>query len=65
MAQPEESEPNLSENEPLEEQNTAVDFVNDSNNESLTFGSPSTVVENESNIGEGEEEELEDRKSVV
>jgi hypothetical protein len=60
MAQPEESEPNLSENESAEEQNTDVEIVNDSNNESLVFGSPSTVVENESNIGEGEAEELEE-----
>jgi hypothetical protein len=54
MAQPEESEPNLSENESAEEQNTDVEIVN-SNNESLTFGSPSTVVENESNVGDAEE----------
>jgi hypothetical protein len=60
MAQPEESEPNLSDNEPQEEQNTDVEIVNDSNNESLVFGSPSTVVENESNVGEAEEEELEE-----
>ena len=60
MAQPEESEPNLSENESAEEQNTDVEIVNDSNNESLTFGSPSTVVENESNVEEGEAEELEE-----
>ena len=59
MAQPEESEPNLSENESAEEQNTDVEIVN-SNNESLTFGSPSTVVENESNVEEGEAEELEE-----
>jgi len=60
MAQPEESEPNLSENEQQEEQNTDVEIVNDSNNESLTFGSPSTVVENESNVGEAEAEELQE-----
>ena len=52
MAQPEESEPNLSENESAEEQNTDV--------ESISFGSPSTIVENESNVGEGEAEELEE-----
>ena len=60
MAQPEESEPNLSENESAEEQNTDVEIVNDSNNESLTFSLASNNVENESNVAEGEEEELEE-----
>lgn len=60
MAQPEESEPNLSENESAEEQNTDVEIVNDSNNESLTFSLASNDVENESNVAEGEEEELEE-----
>lgn len=59
MAQPEKSEPSLSENESAEEQNTDVEIVN-SNNESLSFGSPSTSVENESNVEEGEAEELEE-----
>lgn len=63
MAQPEESEPSLSENEALEEQNTDVEIVNDSNNESIAFGSPSTVVENESNVEEGEAEELEENEN--
>jgi hypothetical protein len=60
MAQPEESEPNLSENESAEEQNTDVEIVDDSNNESLTFSLASNDVENESNVAEGEEEELEE-----
>lgn len=71
MAQPEESEPNLSENEPLEEQNTDVEYViNESDNESLSFGSPSVIIENESNENvpasyEVEEGEVDVEGSIV